>query len=141
MEDLLDRELSRPRTALAVTTLFALMAIALAAVGVYGVLSYEVTERRHELAVRSAVGASPRRIFRDVVRRSLTMGGAGAALGVVMALLVTRFLSSLLFEVGPGDPASFLVGAGLLLVVVLLAAYVPARRASGVDPAFLLRTE
>ena len=77
MEELLARELSRPRTALAVTTLFALMAIVLAAVGVYGVLSYEMTERRHELAVRSAVGASPGRIFRAVVRRSLAMGWSG----------------------------------------------------------------
>jgi putative ABC transport system permease protein len=141
LEALLARELSRPRTALAVTTVFTLLAIVLAAVGVFGVLSYEMTERRHELAIRSVVGASPPRIFRAVVGHSLAMGGAGVALGVLAASLATRFLGSLLFEVGPGDSTSFLVGAGLLLAVVVLASLVPARRAAGVDPAVLLRSQ
>lgn len=141
LDTLLARELSRPRTALTVTTLFALMAIVLAAVGVYGVLSYEVTERRHELAVRSALGAGPARLFRAVVGHSLTIAGAGVVLGVLAASWATRSLGALLFEVRPVDPTSFFVGAGLLLAVVLLASLVPARRAASVDPVVLLRTQ
>jgi ABC-type antimicrobial peptide transport system permease subunit len=141
MDTLLARELSRPRTALTVTALFALMAVVLAAVGVYGVLSYEVTQRRHELAVRSALGASPARIFRAVVWRSVTLGGIGAAVGLVAASMVTRSLRSLLFEVAPADPSTFLAGAGVLVAIVLLASYLPARRAATADPLSVLRAE
>ncbi|HUG53699.1 MAG TPA: ADOP family duplicated permease [Vicinamibacteria bacterium] len=141
MESLLARELARPLAALAVAALFGLTAIALAAVGVYGVLSYEVQQRGRELAVRSAIGATPAHIFRAVVRRSLTVGAAGAATGLVLAASVTHTLRSLLFEVHPVDPAVFLTGAGILLGIVLLAAYVPARRAAATDPAVALRAE
>jgi putative ABC transport system permease protein len=141
METLLARELSRPLAALTVTGIFALMAIVLAAVGVYGVTSYEVRQRHGELAVRSAVGATPADIFRSVVRRSLLVGAAGTATGLLVAASVTHTLSSLLFEVQPLDPAVFLIGAGVLLGFVLIAAYFPARRAAGTDPAAALRTE
>lgn len=138
-ETLLARELSRPRTALLVTALFGALAIFLAAVGVYGALSYEVTERRHELAVRSAVGASPARIFRSVIGRSLRMGGMGVAFGLLFGLWATRFLEPLLLEVGSGDPPTFVLGAGFVLAIALLAALIPARHAAGADPAILLR--
>jgi putative ABC transport system permease protein len=141
MNTLLTRELARPLTALTVTAVFALMAIALAAVGVYGVVSYDVRQRRRELAVRSTVGATPADIFRGVVRRSLVVGAAGAAAGLVVAMSVTHTLRSLLFEVQPLDPAVFLTGAGMLLGVVLIAACFPARRAARIDPATALRTE
>jgi putative ABC transport system permease protein len=141
MDTLLARELSRPLIALTVTGIFALVAIVLAAVGVYGVMSYEVRQRRRELAVRSAIGATPADIFRAVVRRSLIVGAAGASAGLVVAASVTRALRSLLFEVQPVDPGVFLTGAGLLLGVVLMAAYFPARRAAGADPVAALRTE
>ncbi len=87
MEELAGRELSRPRTALTVASVFALMAIVLAAVGVYGVLSYDVSQRRQELAVRSALGASPSAVFRAVVRRSVAMGAIGAAVGLAVAAI------------------------------------------------------
>ena len=130
-----------PRTAVTVTGLFALMAVGLAWLGVYGVISYEVVQRRRELAVRSALGASPSRIFKAVVGRSLALGLAGIALGCVAASVLTRSLRSLLFEVVPGDPASFAAGGGLLLAAVLLAALVPARRAAAADPVIALRIE
>jgi putative ABC transport system permease protein len=133
IETLLARELSRPRTALVVSGIFAAIAIVLAAVGVYGVLSYEVRQRRRELAVRSAIGATPSGIFRVVVRRSLIVGAVGAGAGVLIAASLTHTLSSLLFEVRPLDPAVFLAGAGGLLAVVLLAACIPARRAAAAD--------
>jgi putative ABC transport system permease protein len=141
MDALLARELSRPLTALTVTGLFALMAVVLAAVGVYGVMSYEVRQRRGELAVRSAVGATPGDIFRAVIRRSLMVGVTGAAAGLVIAASVTHTLRSLLFEVQPLDAGVFLTGAGVLLVVVLIAACIPALRAAGTDPVATLRMD
>jgi putative ABC transport system permease protein len=141
MDTLLARELSRPFTALTVTGVFALMAIVLAAVGVYGVMSYEVRQRRGELAIRSAVGATPQDIFRSIIRRSLIVGAAGASAGLVVATSVTHTIRSLLFEVQPIDPGVFLAGVAVLLGVVLIAAYFPARRAAATDPAAALRTE
>jgi putative ABC transport system permease protein len=141
MDTLLARELSRPRAALAVTGAFALLAIVLSAVGVYGVMSYEVRERRRELAVRSALGAGPADIFRVVVRRSVGIGAAGAALGVTTAAVVTRSVRSLLFQVEPTDPTAFLTGTCALLTIVLAASLVPARRAAAADPAAVLRAE
>lgn len=141
MNTLLSRELSRPRTALAVAALFALMAVFLAAIGVYAVMSHEVVTRRHELAVRSALGASPARIFRAAVRRSLALGAAGAVIGVAVASMATRLLRALLFGVEPADPSTFLAGAGALVAVVLLASALPAVRAAATDPVTVLRAE
>jgi predicted permease len=141
MDELAAKELSRPRTALTVASLFALLAIILAGVGVYGVLSYDVSQRCQELAVRSALGASPSDVFRNVVWRSTTMGAIGAVIGLGIAAVATRSLGALLYEVSPGDPAAFAVGAIALVAIVLAASYVPARRAAGADPAQVLRTD
>ena len=138
---LLNRELARPKTAMTVSGVFALIAIVLAAVGVYGVLSYEVRQRRREIAVRSAIGATSATIFQAVLRRSLMLGLAGAGVGLALAGAVTRTLTSLFYGIQPLDPGVFLIGAGLLLAVVLTAAYFPARRAAGVDPITALRSE
>lgn len=138
---LLARELAQPMTAMTVSGVFALMAIVLAAVGVYGVLSYEVRQRRREIAVRSAIGATSAAIFQGVLRRSLMIGVAGASIGVVLAGSVTRTLTSLVYGVQPLDPGVFLTGVGVLLGVVLAAAYFPARRAAGIDPITALREE
>ena len=124
-----------------VSGVFALIAIVLAAVGVYGVLSYEVRQRRREIAVRSAIGATSATIFHAVLRRSLMLGLAGAGVGLVLAGAVTRTLTSLFYGIQPLDPGVFLIGAGVLLAVVLTAAYFPARRAAGVDPIDALRAE
>jgi putative ABC transport system permease protein len=141
MGELAGKELARPRAALMVASLFALMAIILAAVGVYGVMSYEVSQRRRELAVRSAIGATPRALFRGVVLRSAAIGIVGIAIGLGAAALATRSLRAVLFEISPADPGSFLAGAAALLAIVLLAAYMPARRAATADPVAILRTE
>jgi putative ABC transport system permease protein len=141
MDTLLARERARPLTALTVSGFFALMAIVLAGVGVYGVMSYEVRQRRREIAVRSAIGATSPDIFRAVVRRSFIVGAAGAAIGLVVAISVTRTLASLLYGIQPIDLGVFVTGAGVLLAVVLAAAYFPARRAAGLDPVAALRAE
>ena len=141
MEELTAKELARPRAAMAVASLFALLTVLLAAVGVYGVLSYEVGQRRRELALRSALGASPARLFRAELRRGLLLAGLGAGLGLGAAALATRPLRTLLFEVAPTDPRTFAVAALTLLGIVLLAACLPARRAAHADPAVVLRSE
>jgi putative ABC transport system permease protein len=141
MNTLLERELARPLTAMTVSGVFALIAIALAAVGVYGVMSYEVRQRRREIAVRSAIGATAAAIFNTVLRRSLLVGLAGAGIGLVLAGAVTRMLASLLYGIQPLDPFVFFIGAGVLLAVVVAAASLPARRAAAVDPIDALRSE
>jgi putative ABC transport system permease protein len=141
MNTLLERELARPLTAMTVSGVFALIAIALAAVGVYGVMSYEVRQRRREIAVRSAIGATAAAIFNTVLRRSLLVGLAGAGIGLVLAGAVSRMLASLLYGIQPLDPFVFFIGAGVLLAVVVAAASLPARRAAAVDPIDALRSE
>jgi putative ABC transport system permease protein len=139
MTDLTARELSRPRTAAAVATLFALVAIALAAVGVYGVVAYDVRQRWREFAVRAALGAGTGRISRDVTWRSLGVGLIGLLVGLAAAFAVTRTLTTMLYQVDPGDPMAFVSGALLLAVIVVAASYLPARRAAASDPATILR--
>jgi putative ABC transport system permease protein len=141
MDALLARELARPLTAMTVSGVFALIAIALAAVGVYGVMSYEVGQRRREIAVRCAIGATSATIFQTVLRRSFLVGLAGGGIGLALAGAVTRTLASLLYGIEPGDAEVFLIGAGVLLVVVVAAASVPAYRAAHVDPVDALRAE
>jgi putative ABC transport system permease protein len=141
MPTLLDRELARPFTALTVIGVFALMAIALAAVGVYGVTSNDVRQRRRELAVRSAIGASPRDILTAVLQRGAIVGAIGAAAGLAIATLATQWLRALLFEVQPLDPAVFGLVAGALLLIVIAATYLPARVAAATDPSAVLRAE
>ncbi len=141
MDALVGRQLSRARTALTVAALFALAAVALAAIGVFGVTSYEVTRRERELAVRSALGATPRRLLRDVIWRATSTGAAGIAGGLAAAVMLTRILRAVLYEVSPHDPWTLAAAGTTLLGIVLLAACAPAIRASRVDPVALLRSE
>jgi predicted permease len=120
---------------------FATIALVLAAVGVYGVISYAVSQRTQEIGVRVALGAQRTDVLRLIVGHGALLGGIGIAIGLVGALAVTRFLRTLLFGVSPFDPASF-VGVSLTLTVIaLLASYIPARRAAKVDPVEALRYE
>jgi putative ABC transport system permease protein len=120
---------------------FAAIAVVLAAVGVYGVISYAVSQRTQEIGVRVALGAQKADVLRLIVSQGAMLGGIGIAIGLAGALLVTKFLRSLLFGVSPFDPMSF-VGVSLLLAgIALVASYVPARRAAKVDPIEALRYE
>jgi putative ABC transport system permease protein len=141
MESAAANELSRPRTAAAIAALFALAAIFVAAIGVYGVVSYEVTQRARELAVHAAVGASPRHILSRTLQQSLAVGAIGAVFGLGAAALLTRHLATLLFEIEPLDAITFATAGVSLLTIVLAASLVPARRAAAIDPALLLKTE
>jgi putative ABC transport system permease protein len=120
---------------------FAASALLLAALGIYGVTAYVVTQRTHEVGVRIALGATRERVIGMVLRRGVMLAVVGAVLGLVGALALTRLLGALLFATSPTDPVVFIGVAALLLVVSLLACYVPARRASRVDPVVALRAE
>jgi putative ABC transport system permease protein len=120
---------------------FALLALGLAALGIYGVVSYSVTRRTHEIGLRIALGAAPRRIAAMVVGRALILGAGGVGLGIGGSLALTRLLRSMLYGVSATDPAVFTTVALFLLAVCGLAAYLPARRAARVDPLIALRHE
>jgi predicted lysophospholipase L1 biosynthesis ABC-type transport system permease subunit len=120
---------------------FSLIALLLAAVGVYGVLAYAVAERRFEIGLRMALGARASHVMAGVLRRSLLMTGAGVLLGAAGALILTRALQSYLFQVTPTDPLTFVVCAIALSVIALVAGWLPARRASRVEPATVLKAE
>jgi predicted permease len=121
--------------------LFAVLALVLAATGLYGVISYSVSQQTREVGIRLALGASPRDILKLVIGRGLALTIGGLGTGLVVALVVTRFLSTLLFGVSATDPAVFASLALLLGCVALLACFVPARRATRVDPLRALRYE
>jgi predicted permease len=120
---------------------FALIALVLATVGIYGVLSYWMRQRTHEIGIRMALGAQKQDVLRMVVGQGLKMALIGVVIGIFGALALTRFLRTLLFEIQPTDPATFAVVAVFLTLVAVLACYIPARRAMRVDPMVALRYE
>jgi ABC-type antimicrobial peptide transport system permease subunit len=123
---------------------FAGLALLLASIGVYGVLSYSVALRTNEIGIRMTLGAEKRSVFRMVIAQGLRLALVGLAIGAITALILTRVLSSfshLLYGVGAGDPLTFLAVSLVLLVVVVFACYIPARRAMCVDPMTALRYE
>jgi ABC-type antimicrobial peptide transport system permease subunit len=116
-----------------------MLALVLGAVGVYGVISHFVQRRSREFGIRLALGQMPGRIVREIVTRGAALVAVGAAGGIVLAVLVGRAMASLLYGVEPGDPTSMIGAVAILLIVGLLAAFLPARRASRTDPATVLR--
>jgi len=121
--------------------IFAGLALLLAAIGIYGVISYSVTQRTHELGIRAALGASRGSLLSMVIRRGMGLTLIGLAIGTAGALELTRLLSSLLFGVSPRDPATLIAVVAILSAVALLACYIPARRAAAIDPMVALRYE
>jgi ABC-type antimicrobial peptide transport system permease subunit len=141
MEDLLDEEIGQRRLGMMLLAAFAALALSLASVGIYGVLSYFVVQHTQEIGVRLALGAQRRGILVLVMRKGMTLASAGIALGLFGAFAMTRLMSSLLYEVSAVDPVTFAVVAALLSAVALSACYVPAWRAMRVDPIVALREE
>ena len=134
LEQTVAASLSQRRFAMVMVGLFAVTALLLAALGVYGVMSYMVAERRHEIGIRLALGAEREDILRMVLGQGTRLAAAGAAVGLVCALIVSHLMAGLLYGVRPTDPLTFAVVTILLVGVALLACYVPARRAVRLDP-------
>ena len=141
MEQFVAASVSQPRFHSLLLAIFAGSAILLAAVGIYGLMSYSIGQRQHEIGIRMALGADPRRVLRLVVRQGLLLTAGGLVAGLVGALALSRLLSQLLFQVSSADPLTYAGVASLLFSVSLLATYLPARRASRVDPLVALRHE
>jgi ABC-type antimicrobial peptide transport system permease subunit len=141
MQQRVDDSLARRRFFKLLLALFASLAMALATIGVYGVLAYLVSQGTREIGIRIALGATERRILGLVVRQGMALGISGVAIGMAGALILTRFLRSLLFGVEATDLVTFTAIPILLTAVALLASYIPARRASRIDAAVSLRCD
>jgi putative ABC transport system permease protein len=141
MDQLLTQSLTSRQMNMLLLVSFALLALTLAAVGIYGVMSYAVTQRTQEIGVRMALGASRNNVLKMIVLHALRLAGAGVAAGLVLALLLTRLISGLLFGVSASDPLTFAGITILLAMVAFLASYLPALRATKVDPLVALRYE
>jgi putative ABC transport system permease protein len=129
------------RMAATLLSIFGLLALSLAALGLYGVMSYSVNQRTRELGIRISIGAKRRDVLKLVLGQTLVLAAVGIAGGLVTAIAVTRFAASLLYGISPADPATFTLIAVLLLLVSLMAGYFPARRATRIDPTIALRSE
>jgi ABC-type antimicrobial peptide transport system permease subunit len=140
LDEVLGNTIVRPRVMSVLVAVFAVVALLLAAVGVYGVMAYSVRERTQEIGVRMALGATAAAVFRLVIGQALRLVLIGVAAGLVAASLLTRMLVKLLYEVEPLDPWTFIVTALVLLVVAAVASYVPARRGMRLAPIDALRT-
>jgi putative ABC transport system permease protein len=141
MEEVVHGSLEPQRFNTVLLAAFAAVAVALAGVGIAGVLATAVSRRTQEIGVRMALGAERPHVLRMIIRQGMALVLAGLAIGVPAAFLAARFMSSLLFGVGPRDAISFIAATALLLAVALVACYLPARRATRVDPMVALRWE
>lgn len=141
MDQRLHDSLARRRFAMFLLGVFAATASILAAIGIYGVMAYSVNERTHEIGIRLALGAQPGNVLQLVIRQALMLTSIGIAIGLAGAIAVTRIMASLLFGVTATDAFTFGITSLLLGIIALLASYIPARRASRVDPMVALRYE
>jgi putative ABC transport system permease protein len=141
MDQLLASSVGQRRFSMVLLVLFALLALALASIGLYGVMSYAVAQRSHELGIRMALGAARSTVLRLVIEQGMVLVVIGVVVGVAGSLALTRLLRSQLFQVSPRDPTTFTLVALLLMAVALLATLVPAMRATRVDPVEALRME
>jgi ABC-type antimicrobial peptide transport system permease subunit len=141
MRDLAAESLAFRRVGMMLAGSFGALALALAAMGIYGVLNYAVSVRTREIGVRVALGATRRQVARLVLRDALVMTGLGVVVGLAAAGALMRLIQSILFEVRPGDPLTYAAVAVILFAVALVATWLPARRATSVDPVVALRME
>jgi putative ABC transport system permease protein len=140
-EQLIASSVAQPRFYSTVMFVFSMLALVLASCGIYGVISYGVAQRTREFGIRMALGAKASDVLGRVLREGMLLGLIGVGAGVAASLALSQLVSKLLFGVAPTDPATFLVAPAVLVVVAALASYIPARRATRIDPAIALRDE
>jgi ABC-type antimicrobial peptide transport system permease subunit len=141
MDEVFVETVARPRFLANLLLIAAGLALALAAIGTYGVLSYSVSQRRKEIGIHMAMGATRQRVLGMVLGQGMVLAVAGLVVGVGSSFLLTRFLQSQLFNVRPSDPATLVAVVVFIATVALVACYLPARRATRVDPMVVLRDE
>jgi len=139
MDAVVGGTVARPRLLAALLVLFGLMGLSLGALGIYGVLAYAVSQRRQEIGVRVALGASPRSVLRLVVGQGMTLASIGVVAGIAGALVLTQVMATVLYNVRSTDPGTFVMVVAVLLGTALLASWLPARRALRIDPVQALR--
>ena len=141
MDQIVSDSLAQPRFAAWMLTLFSASALALACIGLFGFISYVVTQRTREIGIRMALGAQRKTIFRMILNQALLLGVAGLLTGAALCFMLTRFLASLLFAVTPTDPWTLASASALLIAVVTAACIFPARQAMRVDPIVALKQD
>jgi putative ABC transport system permease protein len=141
MEELMSESIARRRLSMFLLAIFAGVALALAAIGIYGIMAYSVAQRAHEVGIRMALGASSADVVRMVLGQSLGLTLGGIVVGLLGSLALTNLLSSLLFNIKATDATTFLLVALILAVVAMVASFVPAYRATTIDPVNSLRQE
>src|SRR5580765_3598888 len=141
MTQILSNEVARQSFSMVLLSIFAGAALVLAAIGLYGLMSYSVDQRTREIVIRMALGANRGTMMRAVLREAMILAGLGVAIGLGLAYGLTRVLASLLFGVKASDPYAFAIVAVMLTLVAAAAALIPARRATTIDPAIALRYE
>jgi len=141
MEDVIDNSVAQRRLTMLLLSIFAGLALTLAAVGIYGVIGYSVTQRIQEIGIRMALGARRGTVMRMIVGQALMLTAAGIVAGAIGAWGLTRLMQKLLFGVAPSDPVTFAAVSAILIVVATVAASVPGLRATRVDPVIALRSE
>jgi ABC-type antimicrobial peptide transport system permease subunit len=140
-KELLARRLSEPRFNALLLASFAALGLLLAAIGIYGVVSFLVTQRTHEFGIRMALGAQKANVLRLVLGKAMVLSLIGVGLGLLASLALTRLMTDLIYGVAPNDPLTLIVVAAVLAIITIIASYVPARRATKVDPLVALRYE
>lgn len=130
-----------PRMGASLLALFAVLALVLSGVGLYGVMAYWVSRRRHEIGIRMALGARRQDVMSLVVRRGMLLAGTGLAIGLLISFFASRFLEGFLYQLSTTDPVTFIGVSGFLLLTAFVACYVPARRAMDIDPIQSLKYE
>jgi ABC-type antimicrobial peptide transport system permease subunit len=141
VQTLVDHSVSPRRFFVYLVGIFAALGLVLAALGIYGVISYSVTRQTQEIGIRMALGATPGIVQRSVIVRTLKLAAIGIAIGAIASYAVSQLIAALLFRTDPNDPPTFVVAIFLLTAVALLAGYFPALRATRIDPCIALRCE
>ena len=141
MPGIIEASIAQPRLGTSLLSLFAAMALVLAAIGIFGVISYSVSQRTREIGIRMALGAQPENVLKQVLEEGAWLAAIGLAAGLAGSFAATRLITRLLFGVKPTDPLTFAAVAVILTGVTLAASYIPARQATRVDPIVALRYE